>query len=206
VRRPAFLLSGLLICGCCAGRYGIVVKDRYGCLGHFRKGICDSGGTIRRNDIERRVLAGHTDTLVSPEAVAVAVRAYAEETNRQNHERRAQFEADRRSFEKIERNIKGIMLAIEDGLHQPAMKARMDELSQQKTEIEAHLAEAPADVPDLHPNVAELYRAKVTRFAETLADPESNGEAREGIRSLVGEVVLRPGGSGGRSTPPYAAN
>jgi site-specific DNA recombinase len=193
LRRPAFLLSGLLICGCCGGRYGIVVNDRYGCLGHFRKGICDNGRTVRRDDIERRVLAGLTDKLVSPEAVAVAVRAYAEETNRQNHERRAQAEADRRSLEKIERGIKGIMAAIEDGMYQPTMKARMGELAEQKAEIEAHLAEPPADVPDIHPNIAELYRTKVIRLAETLADPDSDGEAREDIRSLVGEVVLTPG-------------
>ncbi|MGB8842157.1 MAG: recombinase family protein [Aliidongia sp.] len=193
LRRPAFLLSGLLICGCCGGRYGIVVNDRYGCLGHFRKGICDNGRTVRRDDIERRVLAGLTDKLVSPEAVAAAVRAHAEETNRQNHERRAQAEADRRSLDKIERGIKGIMAAIEDGMYQPTMKARMGELAEQKAEIEARLADAPADMPDVHPNIAELYRTKVIRLAETLADPESNGEAREDIRSLVGEVVLTPG-------------
>jgi site-specific DNA recombinase len=193
LRRPAFLLSGLLICGCCGGRYGIVVNDHYGCLGHFRKGICDNGRTVRRDDIERRVLAGLTDKLVSPEAVAAAVRAYAEETNRQNHERRAQAEADRRSLEKIERGINGIMAAIEDGMYQPAMKARMGELESQKAEIKARLAAAPADIPDVHPNIAELYRAKVIRLVETLTDPESNGEAREDIRSLVGEVVLTPG-------------
>jgi site-specific DNA recombinase len=193
LRRPAFLLSGLLICGCCGGRYGIVVNDRYGCLGHFRKGICDNGRTVRRDDIERRVLAGLTDKLVSPEAVAVAMRAHAEETNRQNHERRAQTESDRRSLEKIERGIKGIMAAIEDGMYQQTMKARMGELAEQKAEIEARLADAPADMPDVHPNITELYRTKVIRLAETLADPESNGEAREDIRSLVGEVVLTPG-------------
>jgi len=199
LRRPAFLLSGLLTCGCCGGKYGIVVNDRYRCLGHFRKGICDNGRTVRRDDIERRVLAGLTDKLVSPEAVAVAVRANAEETNRQNHERRAQAEADRRTLEKIERSIKGIMDAIEDGMYQPAMKARMGELAQQKAEIEARLAEAPADMPDIHPNIAEHYRAKVIRLAETLAEPESNGEARDDIRSLVGEVVITPGDKRGES-------
>jgi len=107
LRRPAFLLSGLLTCGCCGGKYGIVVNDRYGCLGHFRKGTCDNGRTIRRDDIERRVLAGLTDKLVSPEAVAVAVRAYAQETNRQNQERRAQAEASRRALVKIEKGVKG---------------------------------------------------------------------------------------------------
>jgi site-specific DNA recombinase len=63
LRRPAFLLSGLLTCGCCGGKYGIVVNDRYSCLSHFRKGTCADGRTIRRDDIERRVLAGR---LVSP--------------------------------------------------------------------------------------------------------------------------------------------
>ncbi|MEO6784181.1 MAG: recombinase zinc beta ribbon domain-containing protein, partial [Bradyrhizobium sp.] len=193
LRRPAFLLSGLLICGCCGTKYGIVVNDRYGCLHHFRKGICGNGRTIRRDDIERRVLAGLTDKLVSPEAVAVAVRAYAEETNRQNRERRAQAETSRRALEKIERSIKGIMDAIEDGMYQPAMKARMEDLMQQKAEIETRLAEVPADLPDVHPNIAEHYRVKVIRLAETLAEPESNGEAREDIRSLVGEVVITPG-------------
>jgi site-specific DNA recombinase len=139
LRRPAFLLSGPLICGCCGGKYGIVVNDRYSCLGHFRRGTCDNGRTIRRDNIERRVLAGLTDKLVSPEAVAVAVRAYAEQTDRQNHERRAQSEADRRSLEKINRGMKGILDAIEDGMYQPVMKARMNELEQQKTEIEKRL-------------------------------------------------------------------
>jgi hypothetical protein len=105
LRRPAVLLSGLLTCGCCGGKYGIIVNDRYGCLGHFRKGTCDNSRSIRRDNIERRVLAGLTDKLVSPEAVAVAVRAYAEETNRQNHERRAQSEADRRSPEVPDLNL-----------------------------------------------------------------------------------------------------
>jgi site-specific DNA recombinase len=192
-------LSGLLTCGCCGGKYGIIVNDRYGCLGHFRKGTCNNGRTVRRDDIERRVLAGLTDKLVSPEAVAVAVRAYAEETNRQNHERRAQAETSRRELKKIERSIKGIMDAIEDGMYQPAMKARMQELVQQKAEIEARLAKAPADLPDIHPNIAEHYRAKVIRLAETLAEPESDGEAREDIRSLVGEVVITPGDKRGES-------
>jgi len=42
------------------------------------------------------VLAGLADKLASPEAMAVAVRAYAEETNRRNHERRAQADGSPR--------------------------------------------------------------------------------------------------------------
>src|SRR6266702_1510825 len=79
------------------------------------------------------------------------------------------------------------------------VEVRMAELVQQKVEIEARLAEAPADLPDVHPNIAEHYRTRVIRLAETLAEPESNGEAREYIRALVGEVVITPGDKRGES-------
>lgn len=191
--RPVTLLSGLLVCGCCGGRISMVMTNRYACRNHLRKGICDNGRTIRRDEIEARVLAGLKEKLVSSEAVAKAVRAYAKETNRLNHERRAQAETDQRALQKIERAIAGIMAAIEDGLYQPSMKARMNELEREKAEITARIAQAPADVPDVHPNIAGIYRRNVERFTEALNDPDGGREAAEALRSLIGEIVLTPG-------------
>lgn len=131
--------------------------------------------------------------LVSAKAVAEAVRAYHQEMNRRNHERRAQTDANRLAIPKIERAINGIMTAIEDGMYQPAMKARMAELERQKAEVAARLRDAPADLPDVNPNVAELYRRKVARLADALADSEASQEAAAAIRSLIGDVVLTPG-------------
>ena len=196
-RRQAFLLSGLLTCGCCRGKFGIVVNDRYGCINHFRRGSCDNGRTIRRDAIEARALTGLTDKLVSPEAVSEAVRAYHEQKNRLNHERRAQAGAERQALGKIERAIKGIMAAIEDGLYRPSMKARMSELEQQKADLEARLREAPADIPDVNPNVAEVYRRNVIGLATALKDPDSGRKAAAMIRSLIGEVVMTPGAKRG---------
>jgi DNA invertase Pin-like site-specific DNA recombinase len=192
-RRPVFLLSGLLTCGCCQGKYGIIMNDRYGCLNHHRRGTCSNVRTIRRPVIEQRALSGLTEKLVSAEAVAEAVRAYHEELNRQNHKRRAQIDADRKALPKIERAINGIMAAIEDGMYQPAMKARMAELEHQKEEIEARLRAAPPDLPDVNPNVAEVYRRRVARLADALADDETSHEAVAALRSLIGDVVLTPG-------------
>jgi len=143
--------------------------------------------------IEERILAGLTEKLVSAENVAEAVRAYAEELNQQNRERRAQTDIDRKALDKIERGIAGIMSAIEDGMYQPSMKTRMDDLEQQKVEILARMEDVPADVPDIHPNIAEIYKAKVTQLSDALADPELHNQAAEAIRALVGEVVLMPG-------------
>ena len=51
-----------------------------------------------------------------------------------------QVELDRMALDKIERAIAGIMAAIEDGMYQPAMKVRMEDLERQKTEILTRMA------------------------------------------------------------------
>src|SRR3546814_20529118 len=73
----------------------------------------------------------------------------------------------------------------------------MAELEREKTQITARLAEAPADIPDVHPGIAEIYKRKVARLTETLGDPETRLDASSDIRSLVGKVVLHPGGRSG---------
>ncbi len=191
--RPVSLLSGLLSCGCCGGRVGLIVNSRFGCLNHHRRGTCANNRTIPRQRIEARVLAGLKDRLVSSESVAEAVRAFVEEVNRLNHERRGQAIAYRKVLEKIERGIQGIIAAIEEGMYQPSMKARMDDLERQKADIVERLAQAPADIPDMHPHIAIHYRRNVERFTEALDDPDGGREAAEAIRSLIGGIVLNPG-------------
>jgi site-specific DNA recombinase len=195
--RPVHLLSGLLTCGCCGGRYGIVTPNRYACLNHVRRGTCDNGRTITGEQLEGRVLAGLKEKLVSSEAVAEAVAAYAEEMNRLNRDRRVQAATDEKALAKVEKAIAGIMAAIEDGMYQPSMKARMDDLERQKVEILARLADAPADIPDVHPNIANLYRLRVERLSEALSDPDGGRQAAEALRSLIAEIVLTPGAKRG---------
>lgn len=167
-------MSGLLICGCCDGKYSIIGKQRYGCRNHFRQGTCSNNRTIRRDLIEQRVLAGLREKLVSPDSVADGVRAFIETKNRENHERRAQGEIDRQALAKIDRSTASLIKAIEDGMYQPAMKTRMEELEAKKSEIEARLREAPVDLPDVNPNVAEHYRREIARIPAVLAGPGSH--------------------------------
>ncbi len=94
------------------------------------------------------MLTGLKERLVSSEAVAEAVKAYTEEMNQLNRDRRAQTQTDRKALAKVEKAIAGIIAAIEDGMYQPSMKARMDDLERQKAEIAARMAQAPADVLD----------------------------------------------------------
>lgn len=187
------LLSGLLDCGNCGGTYAIGVGDRYGCVGHHRRGSCTNNRRIRRDELERRALAGIADRLVSADKVEAAVAAYASHINRENRDRRIQANTDRRGLARIEGAVAGIMAAIEDGLYKPAMKARMAELERERVEVTARLAAAPQGNPDIHPGIAEIYKRKVAALTETLKDPETRLDASSDVRSLVGKIVLHPG-------------
>ncbi|MEQ8310318.1 MAG: hypothetical protein RIA72_06435 [Sphingopyxis sp.] len=71
--------------------------------------------------------------------------------------------------------------------------SRVAELERERQEINARLAEAPQDVPNVHPGIAEIYKRKVASLAETLKDPEMRLDASSDIRTLVGKIVLHPG-------------
>lgn len=54
------------------------------------------------------------------------------------------------------------------------------------------MADAPQDVPDIHPGIAEIYRRKIAALLEALNDPETRLDASSDIRSCVGKIVLHP--------------
>jgi DNA invertase Pin-like site-specific DNA recombinase len=89
--RPRFLLSGLLRCGCCGGSYAIVARDRYACSTRKQKGTCDNRLTIKREEIEARVLDGLKERLLEPDLVAHFVGAFREETKRQRDALQAEW-------------------------------------------------------------------------------------------------------------------
>ncbi len=191
--RPRHLLSGLLKYGVCGGPYAMRGQDRYGCSNHVMTGSCSNGRSIRRAVIEERVFAGLKDKLMAPEAAAEAMKAYAEETNRLNRERRASGATDRKELAAIEKKIKAMVAVIEDGGYARGMLDRMRELEARQDELDERLSAVPADLPDIHPNIAIVYRRKVERLAEALADPRDRDEAADAIRGLIERIVLTPG-------------
>lgn len=192
-RRPKSLLSGLISCGCCGGPYALRGADRFACSNHVGKGICDNSRTIPRADLEARVLAGLKDRMLAPEIVEEAMRAYAQETNRLNRERRSNSDAWRTELTKVEKQIAQIVEAIADGMYHPSMKQKMTGLEGRKAELLTLLADAPADTPDLLPSAAAIYAQKVAALSEALNQPDARPEATEALRILIEKIVLTPG-------------
>ena len=196
-RRPKSLLSGLVFCGCCGGPYSLRGADRFACSNHISKGSCSNSRGIAREDLERRVLAGLKDRLMAPEIVEEAMRAYAEETNRLNRERRSNGDAWKAELVKVEKQIRGIIEAIKEGMFHPSMKGEMDTLEARKAELTALLADAPADTPDILPSASAIYAKKVAALTKALNQKEERQEASQELRALIEKIVLTPGSERG---------
>jgi site-specific DNA recombinase len=196
--RRRFLLSGLLVCGCCGAGYTIMAKDRYGCAGRRSKGMCTNDRTISRQEIEARILRALKQNLLTPELVAEFTRAYQEEVNRLTKEASGRAAEVGAKLAAVQRKIDGIMRAIEDGLYQPSMKVRLTELEAEKAAFISFRDTSPT-VPNVsvHPNLAAVYRKKVEELENLLEDAEHRNEAMELIRSLIDKIVLTPKEGGG---------
>jgi len=66
-RRPQYLFSGLTKCGVCSAGFIMTGKHRLGCFGARDQGRCDNHLTIRRDEVEARVLKALQEKLLNQE-------------------------------------------------------------------------------------------------------------------------------------------
>ncbi|MCL4069480.1 hypothetical protein M3484_23265, partial [Pseudomonas sp. GX19020] len=130
---------------------------------------------------------------MAPEIVEEAMRAYAEETNRLNRERRSSGDAWKAELVKVEKQIRGIIEAIKAGMFHESMKAEMDTLEARKVELTELLADAPEDTPDILPSASAIYAKKVSALTKALNRKEERQEAAETLRGLIEKISLTPG-------------
>jgi hypothetical protein len=55
-RRPTYLFTGLTKCGCCGSGFTMASSSRLACAGARNRGTCENHLTIRRDEVEARVL------------------------------------------------------------------------------------------------------------------------------------------------------
>ena len=107
-------------------------------------------------------------------------------------EHRATLTAAEHEIERIEVRRRKLVQSIMEGV--PASEVR-DELTAnaaKREELKARLAAADAPPPLLHPEMAELYRTKVSTLARALERSETRLEATEALRGLVDAIILTP--------------
>ena len=192
-RRPQYLFSGLTKCGVCGSGFIMASANRLSCFGGRYKGICDNRLTIRRDDVEARVLKALQEKLLNQELFEDFCEEFTREMNRLRMEQRASMTSAKREVARIGTRIKKLLnLMLDDEIAVDEAKVEMKALDGRRKELEAQLKTADEPPALLHPEMARIYRAKVTELARALQESESRSEATEALRGLVDAIVLTP--------------
>jgi site-specific DNA recombinase len=192
--RRRFLFSRLLRCAVCGGAYSIIGHDRYGCANRRNRGTCDNGLVISRRELEDCVLVGLKDKLLAPELVREFIAEFHAELTSRGRDAELAYEVARRERTDLERKIKAMLDAIENGVFTASTRDRLLELERRKAELDG--IKPPAQIARIHPKVAEIYRQKMAHLENALNDPALREEAAEVLRGLIEEIHLVPAGDG----------
>jgi site-specific DNA recombinase len=178
-RRVKYLFSGLTRCACCNGGYTIISKDLLGCATARNKGTYPNRLNIRRDQLEPRILHALRHRLVDPTLFKEFCDEFTREMNRLRMEGRAALDAQRKAQERIARRTRKLVVLItEDDAPIKALKEELKALEARQAELDRILAEAEEPPPLLHPNMAEIYRSRLTSLHEALGREETRTEGR----------------------------
>lgn len=186
-RGPKYLLSGLLRCGCCGAPFTIVNRSHYGCSSRTNRGAstCENTYKVRRETVERELLAGVRAQLLSEESF----KEFEAEARAALKAIRPDPVAAKKRVGEASRELDNIMTAIKAGIITPTTKAALqqaeDDLSEAREALKAIERFEPTQ---MLPRAREIYRDLVARL-DAIEDVSA---AREALRALIGEVKLLP--------------
>src|SRR3954466_11441318 len=107
-------------------------------------------------------------------------------------EHRAGLSAAEREIERIEARRKKLIEMVMEGVPPSEVKDELTANAARREALKARVGAADAPPTLLHPEMAGLYRQKVTALAEALEHPETRTEASEALRGLIDAIVLTP--------------
>ena len=191
-RRPRYLFSGLIKCGCCGGGFSMISQSLLGCSTARNKNTCDNRLTIKREVVEQRILMALRERLMEPALFAEFCQEFTKEMNRLRMDATASLAVKRAELAKIERQLQKLLDALIDDGDSRTIVKNMQALEARQEALEAELSQADSAPPLLHPNMAEVYHRKINELHQALTSDDSKTEAGEILRTLIDAIILTP--------------
>ena len=195
------LLTGLVKCGCCSGSMTIINRERYSCSAKRERGTCDSPVGIKASELEERVLTGLKDILLGNEdLIDTFVSEFKAELARLRKQRGAHERHVQKDLNKVNTAIKRCLTFITEGDGDPGLvRDELRTLESRKRDLEQTLTAAHDDQAiEPHPNMAGLYRKKVSELQTLLTDEATRPQAMDLIRSMIDHIEIHVGTERGR--------
>ncbi len=195
-KRPQYLLSGLLECGCCGGGFSKINDTRYGCSTARNKGesVCNNKKTIKRETLENAVLSALQTHLMRDDLLQVFCEEYTRHMNALQHAQDATLRRYKQEQDKLIKERNSVIQAIKDGIPASMIKDDLFRITERQEElatlINTHTSHQKK--PLLHPSMALRYKQEVQALRSSLNNEATKSEASEHLRALVEKIVLTP--------------
>jgi DNA invertase Pin-like site-specific DNA recombinase len=199
-RRPRHVLTAKIVCGACGASYLAIGRDYLACPTAERRGPCGNRARVRRSRVEAQVLDALGNQLMQPDQVAEFVAEFTAEWNRLRAAATAGLSGRRSELDRVRSQLERLVDALAEGAPVSSVRGRMEALEARRAVLETEIAAAGSrpELPRLHGNLAEVYRAKVARLREALS-AEGGPEIIEAIRELIERVEVHPPAEGDRA-------
>jgi hypothetical protein len=143
-------------------------RNRLACFGAREKGTCRNRLTIRSDEVEARVLKALQDKLLNQELFEEFCDEFAREMNRLQMQHRASLSVPEREIERIEARRKKLIEMVMERVAPSVVKDELSANAARREQLEAKLAATEEPPPLLHPEMARIYRSKVTELVKAL--------------------------------------
>ncbi|ARJ69106.1 recombinase family protein [Paracoccus contaminans] len=182
-RRPRYLFSGLMRCGCCGSGFSKMSADAFGCSAARNKGaaVCTNRLAIKRDLLESKVLDALANHLMDPDLVRLFCEEYVVERNRLATQADASRAALEGELARVKKDHAKLVQAILDGVPRDQLKATMIALDARRQDLERLLADRPSQEPVLfHQAMAGVYQERVAALVRGFGACRRDGRRKGG--------------------------
>lgn len=194
-RRTRHLFSGLVVCGCCGGRFVKHSKTSFKC-GEARKGACVNQLSMSQKRIEKRVFDCIRSAFLSPELVKQFDKAVAAERKKlDSRDFDGELTGLRAELATAQGRMDGILHSIEEGAQFATFKARAAELDAEIARITAAIGKTEATRRSSQiasVDIKAVYASAIAEMEVLLGDPALVDQAHELLSTLIRRIVLTP--------------
>jgi site-specific DNA recombinase len=179
------------------------LQEPVSCAGMRDRAICDNRLTIRRDEVEARVLKAMEERLWNQDLFEEFCQEFTREMNRLHGQATAAAAAAANEIATLNRQIAKYVRWIaeewtgDNNATASGVRRELAGLEQKKAELAATAAAAESAQrarPLLHPEMGTVYRHWVIEARDGLHDPERRQDAVTALRAMVDEIVLTPQG------------
>ncbi len=194
-RRPKYLFSRLTKCAVCGGGFILSSRNDLRCYNHTERGTCSNSRTLKRQDLEARVLRAMREQFFEQGAFDAFCEGFTAELNRLRREHRVQLEAAPRELARINRRSNEILELLLQGFRDEQWKVELQQIEHRRAELTTAIAAGAIDPPKpaLHPRMAEVFREKAEALAAALEHDEQHDAARLALRGFIDRIEIPPG-------------